>query len=53
MKKKDAEAMVDAFEHTVKDSLKRGEKVTLIGFGTWATIERREKELTQGLAIRS
>jgi DNA-binding protein HU-beta len=43
MKKKDAEAMVDALVHTVKDSLKHGEKVAFIGFGTFATRERARR----------
>ncbi len=40
MKKKDAEAMIDAFVHTVKGALK---KVALIGFGTFATRERKKR----------
>lgn len=43
MKKKDAEAMVDAFVATVKEGLKKGEKVALIGFGTFATRERKKR----------
>ncbi len=43
MKKKEAEAMVNAFVVSVKESLKKGEKVTLIGFGTWATRERKKR----------
>ncbi len=43
MKKKEAEAMVNAFVASVKESLKKGEKVTLIGFGFWATRERAKR----------
>jgi len=44
MKKKEAEAMLDAFVTSVKEALKKGEKVALIGFGTWATRERKKRE---------
>ena len=43
MKKKDAEAMLDAFVASVKGALKKGEKVALIGFGTFATRERARR----------
>lgn len=43
MKKKDAEAMIDAFVDTVKEALKKGDKVALIGFGTWGTRERAKR----------
>jgi DNA-binding protein HU-beta len=43
MKKKDAEAMIDAFVDTVKEALKKGDKVALIGFGTFATRERAKR----------
>jgi DNA-binding protein HU-beta len=43
MKKKDAEAMLDAFVASVKGALKKGEKVALIGFGTFATRERAKR----------
>ena len=38
--KKDAEAAVNAFTSAVADSLKKGEKVQLIGFGTFEVRER-------------
>ena len=38
--KKDAEAAVNAFTSAVAESLKKGEKVQLIGFGTFAGRER-------------
>jgi len=43
MKKKDAEAALDAFTTSVKEALKKGEKVALIGFGTFATRERAKR----------
>lgn len=43
MKKKDAEAMVDAFVEVVKEALKKGDKVALIGFGTWGVRERAKR----------
>lgn len=43
MKKKDVEAMLDAFVEVVKETLKKGDRVALIGFGTWATRERAKR----------
>ena len=43
LKKKDVEAMLDAFVDVVKTTLKKGDKVALIGFGTWATRERAKR----------
>lgn len=40
LKKKDAEAAVTAFVDTVKDALKKGDKVQLIGFGTFESRQR-------------
>ncbi len=40
MKKKDAEAAVNAFLATVEEALTAGEKVQLVGFGTFETKER-------------
>ena len=37
MKKKDAESAVNAFLSTVEDALVEGEKVLLVGFGTFET----------------
>ncbi len=38
--KKDAEAAVNAVVGTVTDALKKGDKVQLVGFGTFETRER-------------
>ena len=32
---KEAKAFLEAFESTVQETLKKGEKITLIGFGSW------------------
>ena len=40
LKKKDTEAAVVAFVDTIKEALKKGEKVQLIGFGTFESKER-------------
>lgn len=41
--KKDSEAAVNAFVETVTEQLKKGEKVQLIGFGTFEVSERAER----------
>lgn len=40
LSKKDAEAAVRAFTDTVADALKKGDKVQLVGFGTFEVSER-------------
>ena len=40
LSKKDAEAAVNAFTSVVADTLKKGEKVQLIGFGSFEVKER-------------
>lgn len=42
--KKDAEAAVNAFTATVSATLKKGDKVQLIGFGTFETRKRKARE---------
>lgn len=42
--KKDAEAAVNAFTASVEAALVKGEKVQLIGFGTFETRERKERQ---------
>ena len=41
--KKDAEAAVKAFTEVVTDELKKGEKVQVVGFGTFEVSERGER----------
>lgn len=42
--KKDTEAALNAFMKSVEESLASGEKVQLVGFGTFEVRERKERE---------
>lgn len=42
--KKDAKAAVEAFISTIEDTLKKGDKVQLVGFGTFEVTERAARE---------
>lgn len=42
--KKDAEKALKAFTDVVADELKKGEKVQLVGFGTFEVAERKARE---------
>ena len=42
--KKDAEKALKAFVDVVSDELVKGEKVQLVGFGTFEVVERKERE---------
>lgn len=42
--KKDAENVVRAFTDVIGDELKKGEKVQLVGFGTFETVKRAARE---------
>lgn len=44
LSKKDAEKALKAFVEVVTDELKKGEKVQLVGFGTFEVSERAERE---------
>ncbi len=44
LSKKDAEAAIKAFVDVVSEELKKGEKVQLVGFGTFEVSERGERE---------
>jgi len=44
LKKADAERAVNAFVKVVSSSLKAGEDVTLVGFGTFSTGERAARQ---------
>lgn len=44
MKKSDAEKFLDSFVANVKEILISGDKLQLVGFGTFETKERSEKE---------
>lgn len=42
--KKDAEAVLNAFVETVEDTVKAGDKIQLVGFGTFESRERSARE---------
>ncbi len=44
MNKKDAEQVINAFFAVVQDALKGGDKVQLIGFGTFETRDRKARK---------
>lgn len=44
LSKKDAEAAVKAFTDVVSNELKKGEKIQLVGFGTFEVSERAARE---------
>ena len=44
LSKKDAEAALKAFIEVVSEELKKGEKVQLVGFGTFEVSERAARE---------
>ena len=44
MKKKDAEAAVNALTDVIAEALKAGDKVQLVGFGTFETKTRAARE---------
>ena len=44
LKKKDAEAAVNAFAAAIADALKAGDKVQLVGFGTFEVKAREARE---------
>lgn len=44
MTKKDTEAVLNAFTSTIIDELKKGEKIQLVGFGTFEARKRAARE---------
>ena len=44
LSKKDAEKALKAFEDVITEELKKGEKVQLVGFGTFEVSERAARE---------
>lgn len=44
LSKKDAEKVLKAFTDVVAEELKKGEKIQLVGFGTFEVAERPERE---------
>ena len=45
LSKTDSKKALEAFIDTTKGELKKGGKVSLIGFGTWNVIERKKHQL--------
>jgi DNA-binding protein HU-beta len=43
LSKKDAGAVVDAFAESVASALENGDKVTLVGFGTFSVVTRKAR----------
>ncbi len=41
--KKDADKVLNAFVETITEELKKGEKISLVGFGTFEVRERAER----------
>lgn len=44
LSKKDSEKMLKAFTETITEELAKGEKVQLVGFGTFETVHRAERK---------
>ena len=44
IKKVEAEKVLSAFENTVIEALKKGDKVTLVGFGTFSVTNRKARK---------
>ena len=45
MTKKESEVMVNAFMDAVKEAMKKGDKVALVGFGTFAFQSREQIQM--------
>lgn len=45
LKKKDAEVAVNAVFSAISDTLSEGEKVSIVGFGTFEIRDRKEKQV--------
>jgi DNA-binding protein HU-beta len=44
IKKVEAEKVLSAFEESIFDALKKGDKVTLVGFGTFSVTSRKARK---------
>ncbi len=42
--KKDAQATIDATIESIMDAVKKGDKVTLVGFGTFSSMKRKARK---------
>ena len=52
LSKKDSEKALKAFIDVVTDELKAGEKIQLVGFGTFEVAERAARDPTTGATIK-
>ena len=52
-KKKDAEKALKAFVDVVTEELKKGEKVQVVGFGTFEVLERAAREDRKSTRLNS
>ncbi|EQD80429.1 MAG: HU family DNA-binding protein [Leptospirales bacterium] len=43
LSKKDVHSVVDGFLKSIEASMKKGEKVTIVGFGTFGTVQRKAR----------
>ena len=44
LKKKDVKKAIDAFMQITKEELKNEKKITLLGFGTFSTVNKKERK---------
>ena len=44
LKKKDAEIAVNTIFNAIREALKNGEKVSIVGFGSFEVVERKARE---------
>ena len=44
VKKVDADKVLSAYEATILETLKKGERVTIVGFGTFTVSDRKERK---------
>ncbi len=44
VKKVDADKVLSAYEETILETLKKGERVTIVGFGTFTVSDRKERK---------
>ena len=44
VKKVEAEKVLSAYEATILETLKKGERVTIVGFGTFTVSDRKERK---------
>ncbi len=53
LSKKDTEKALKAFVDVISDELVKGEKIQIVGFGTFEVVERKEREGKKPVRMRS